>query len=199
MNHTVEQAAQVIIRCFQQGSKLLLCGNGGSSADCAHIAGELCKGFLSKRRPEEHFVQAVGEEWAGHLQRGLPAIDLTAQSALMTAIINDISGEDVYAQKVMAYGQPGDVLLGLSTSGNAENVRRAALVAKARGLTVIGMTGHSGGKLKDICDILLNAEASETYLVQEQHIQMYHRLCLMVEEAMFGEDGKRHVQPPAVD
>ena len=131
------------------------------------------------------------DSWKGEVAR--QAMDAGAE------IINDISGEDVYAQQVMAYGQPGDVLLGLSTSGNAENVRRATLVAKARGLTVIGMTGHSGGKLKDICDILLNAEASETYLVQEQHIQLYHRLCLMIEEAMFAEDGERHVQPPAAD
>lgn len=188
MRNTLEQAAERLITCFQQGNKLLLCGNGGSAADCAHIAGELCKGFLSRRAPDKDFVDSVGEEWAQRLQQGLPAIDLTAQSALITAIINDISGEDVFAQQVMAYGQQGDVLLALTTSGNAENVRRAALVAKTKGMAVIGMTGQSGGKLKEVCDILLNVPETETYLVQEQHIQLYHRLCLLVEKAIFEEN-----------
>lgn len=198
MRNTMEQAAQKLIACFQQGNKLLLCGNGGSAADCGHIAGELCKGFLSRRTPDQDFVTSIGEGWAANLQQGLPAIDLTAQSPLITAIINDISGEDIFAQQVMAYGQRGDVLLALTTSGNAENVRRAALVAKARGMAVIGMTGQTGGKLKGICDILLNVDETETYLVQEQHIKLYHHLCILVENAMF--EGEKSVgQPSAAD
>ncbi len=99
MRNTLEQAAQKLIACFQQGNKLLLCGNGGSAADCGHIAGELCKGFLSRRTPDQDFVTSIGEGWAANLQQGLPAIDLTAQSPLITAIINDISGEDIFAQQ----------------------------------------------------------------------------------------------------
>ena len=186
MRNTVEQAAQLLVERFQNGGKLLLCGNGGSAADSAHIAGELCKGFLLARAPGQAFVDAVGEPWAARLQQGLPAIDLTAPGALMTAIINDIGGEDVFAQQVMAFGRPGDMLLGLSTSGNAENVRRALLVAKARGLKTMAMTGRGGGKLADIADVLLDVDDIETYLVQEQHIKMYHQLCLLVEKEIFG-------------
>ena len=186
MRNTVEQAALLLVDCFQQGGKLLLCGNGGSAADCAHIAGELCKGFVSQRPATRDFLDKVGEDWAKHLQQALPAIDLTANSALLTAIINDISGQDVFAQQVMAFGRPGDMLLGLSTSGNAENVRRALLVAKARGLKTMAMTGRGGGKLADIADVLLDVDDIETYLVQEQHIKMYHQLCLLVEKEIFG-------------
>ncbi len=185
MNNSLEQAAQALIDCFAQGGKLLLCGNGGSAADCSHIAGELCKGFKARRRPDPGFLARVGEDWAQRLQRGLPAIDLTAQSALITAIINDISGEDVFAQQVMAYGRPGDVLLALSTSGNAQNVGRAAKVARALDMLVVGMTGQDGGRLKDSCDLLLNVDERETYKVQEMHQQLYHQLCLMVEQAFF--------------
>lgn len=186
MRNSVEQASALLIQCFQNGGKLLLCGNGGSAADCAHIAGELCKGFLLARAPEQDFVDAVGEPWAARLQRGLPAIDMTSANALMTAIVNDIGGEDIFAQQVMAYGKPGDVLMGLSTSGNAENVRRAMLVARARGLSIIAMTGESGGKLADIADLLLNVQQQSTHLVQQQHMEIYHQLCILVEEVLFG-------------
>ena len=186
MRNTVEQAAQLLVERFQNGGKLLLCGNGGSAADSAHIAGELCKGFLLARAPGQAFVDAVGEPWAARLQQGLPAIDLTAPGALMTAIVNDIGGEDIFAQQVMAYGKPGDVLMGLSTSGNAENVRRAMLVARARGLSTIAMTGESGGKLADIADLLLNVQQQSTHLVQQQHMEIYHQLCILVEEVLFG-------------
>ena len=185
MYNKVEQAAQLLIDCFQNGGKLLLCGHGGSSADCAHIAGELCKGFLLARAPGQAFVDAVGEPWAARLQQGLPAIDLTAPGALMTAIINDIGGEYVFAQQVMAYGRPGDVLLGISTSGNAENVRRAMLVARARGLKTIAMTGAGGGKLAGVCDLLVDTQDRQTHLVQQTHMDLYHRLCILVEEALF--------------
>lgn len=186
MRNSVEQAADMLVACFRNGSKLLLCGNGGSAADSAHISGELCKGFLRKRPPGRAFVDSVGESWAASLHQGLPAIDLGANGILMTAVINDISGEDIFSQQVMAYGRAGDVLLGLSTSGNAENVRRALMVAKAKGMHTIAMTGAGGGRLAAISTLLLDVEETETYLVQEQHIRLYHQLCIMIEDRMFG-------------
>ena len=181
------EATQQIIRCYENGGKMLLCGNGGSAADCAHIAGELGKGFLKKRPLPEAMLAAIGEAWAGDLQQGLPAIDLTANAALLSAIANDLGGENVYAQQVMAYGKPGDVLLCISTSGNAENVRRAAITARALGLTVIGLTGENGGRLRGLCDVCVHAEQTETYRIQEEHLQFYHRMCIEIENAFFVE------------
>ena len=182
-----EAATDRIIHCFANGGKLLLCGNGGSAADCAHITGELVKGFLKKRPLQADLKASIGECWADQLQMGLPAIDLTANAALVSAVINDLGGENVFAQQVMAYGVPGDVLLCISTSGNAENVRRAAIAAKAAGMTVIGLTGETGGKLAEICDITVRARETETYLVQEEHLQFYHRMCIRIENAFFAE------------
>ena len=182
-----EQATRTIIRCYQNGGKLLLCGNGGSAADCAHITGELVKGFLKKRPLHAKMKAQIGENWADQLQQGLPAIDLTANAALISAVINDLDGESIYAQQVMAYGQPGDVLLCISTSGNAENVRRAAVAAKAKGLTVIGLTGAKGGRLLDVCDLTVRADETQTYLVQEEHLHFYHRMCIDIENAFFAE------------
>ena len=181
------EATQLIIRCFQNGGKLLLCGNGGSSADCAHIAGELGKGFLKKRPLPAQLQADIGEEWAGKLQQALPAIDLTAHTALLTAVVNDLDGANIYAQQVMAFGRPGDVLLCVSTSGNAENVRRAAVTAKALGLSVVGLTGETGGKLRQLCDVCVRVDETETYLVQEKHLQFYHRMCIDIENAFFTE------------
>ena len=174
--HENQRAAQdALLRCFRSGGKLLLCGNGGSAADCAHIQGELVK--LRER---------LGG-WADEMQQGLPAIDLTANGALIAAVCNDLDARNAYAQQVMAFGRPGDVLLGISTSGNAENVCRALLTARALGLVAIGLTGESGGRMKDCCDILLNVARRETYLVQEEHIRLYHQLCAAVEDALFEE------------
>ncbi len=178
-------AAEKISACFERGGKLLLCGNGGSAADCAHIAGELAKGFLKKRPLPEALRDAIGEDWTQKLQGGLPALDLCANSGLMTAIINDIEGDSVFAQQVAAYGRKGDVILGISTSGNAENVGRALKTARAMGLYTIGMTGESGGKMKACCDLLLNVPETETYKIQEKHLPLYHRLCILIEERLF--------------
>ena len=185
MHPNYEKAVEALIECFRNGNKVLLCGNGGSSADSAHILGELVKGFCKKRPLKSEITDAIGEEWALSLQQGLPAIDLTANCALIAAVINDIEGASVYAQQVTAYAKPGDILIGISTSGNAENVRRAALTAKAMGMKVIGMTGRSGGKLADLSDILLNVDENETYRIQEKHLALYHQLCLRIENAFF--------------
>ena len=117
----------------------------------------------------------------------LPAIDLTCNNALISAIANDLGGENAYAQQVMAYGRPGDVIIGISTSGNAENVCRALTTAKALGLQTVGLTGSGGGRMTALCDLLVKADASETYLVQEEHLSFYHRLCIMVENALFAD------------
>jgi D-sedoheptulose 7-phosphate isomerase len=183
-NTTFDSVAELLIRCFKSGGKLLLCGNGGSSADCAHITGELVKGFCKKRPLPDDLQKAIG---TNKLQMGLPAIDLTANCALISAVNNDLGGDLVYAQQVMAYGRPGDVLIGISTSGNAKNVAMAVKAAKALGLTTVGMTGCGGGALESLCDIMLKSSEKETYLVQEDHLMFYHRLCLRVEEALFTE------------
>ncbi len=179
-----EAAVSMLVSCFRSGGKLLLCGNGGSAADCAHIVGELAKGFRKKRPLPEALQRAVGTD---RLQLGLPAIDLTSNAALIAAVNNDQGGEFVYAQQVMAYGRPGDVLLGISTSGNAKNVLLAAKAAKALGLHTLALTGQDGGALAPLCDLALRSDETETYLVQEDHLLFYHRLCLRVEEAFFPE------------
>lgn len=183
----ITQAANMIIHCFQNGGKLLLCGNGGSASDCAHIAGELCKGFLKRRPLPEALQNQIGEAWAKQLQQALPAIDLTAQSSVITAVINDIDGASVFAQQVMAFGRENDVLIGISTSGNADNVRRALIAARAMGMKTIGMTGKTGGKMPPLCDLTLHADSDETYQIQETHIRMYHQLCIQIENAFFTE------------
>lgn len=183
-NIQLDKAIDTLIACFKAGGKLLVCGNGGSASDSAHIVGELVKGFL-KKRP---LPQDWNEEMGGlPLQMGLPAIDLTAQGAVISAIVNDLGGELMYAQQVMAYANPGDVIIGISTSGNARNVELAVRAAKMKGATCIGMTGLGGGKLRDICDILIEAQENETYKVQEEHIRLYHELCARVEAAFFAE------------
>lgn len=185
-----EKAVELLLDCFRSGHKLLLCGNGGSAADCAHILGELVKGFCQKRPLRAELASSIGEDWAKDLQQGLPVIDLTANCAVISAIVNDIDGASMFAQQVIAYAAPGDVLIAISTSGNAENVRRAAIAARALGAAVIGMTGATGGELAKHSDILLNVPQTQTYLVQEQHLPLYHALCLRVEEALFAPENR---------
>lgn len=190
----IDDAVKVIVATYNNGGKVLVCGNGGSSADSDHIVGELMKSFEMKR-PVEKAVQEKlrelfperGEFLAESLQQGLPAISLTAHSALISAISNDIGGDVIFAQQVVGYGTQGDILLAFSTSGNAQNVIDALMVAKAKGLKTIGMTGESGGKMKAYCDILINVPETRTAFVQELHLPVYHAICLMVENEMFGE------------
>ena len=183
----LQPAADILTECFRRGGKLLLCGNGGSAADCAHITGELAKGFILRRPLPDALKAAIHQPWADSLQMALPAIDLTCNNALISAIANDLGGENAYAQQVMAYGRPGDVIIGISTSRNAENVCRAQTTAKALGLQTVGLTGSGGGHMIDLCDLLVKADASETYLVQEEHLSFYHRPCIMAENALFAD------------
>lgn len=189
----INEAAERLIRCYQNGNKVLICGNGGSSSDSDHIAGELLKGFEQKRTLSDSMRNRLlsvsgdrGPFLAEKLQTGLPAISLSAHTGLVTAVANDTDATLIYAQQVVGYGNPGDVLIGISTSGNAQNVLDAAITARANGMTVIGMTGETGGKLKSFCDILINVPEKRTSYVQELHLPVYHSLCLMIEHHFFG-------------
>ena len=188
----ISRAAEELLRTFSTGGKVLLCGNGGSCADCDHIAGELLKGFLLKRplpQPlQETFGQlygAQGKVMADKLQVGLPAISLNAHVAAASAFANDVDAEYVYAQQVQAFGRAGDVLIAISTSGNAANVVAAVMTAKTCGMSVIALTGTGGGRLAPLADVAIRAPETETYLVQEQHLKIYHLLCAVTELELF--------------
>ena len=186
----LEKAIHLFVETYRNGNKILLCGNGGSASDADHITGELLKGFLYKRPLNEELKNKLkefenGEELANKLQCGLPAIALTNHSALLSAFANDVDPEMVYAQQVVGLGKKGDLLVGISTSGNAKNVDLAMKTAKALGLNTLGLTGKDGGKLKKTSDICLIAPEKETYLIQECHICFYHLLCAACEMEMF--------------
>ena len=188
----INEAAERLIRCYQNGNKVLICGNGGSCSDSDHIAGELLKGFEHKRPLNDYMknqLQSVsvkrGSYLAEKLQTGLPAISLSAHNGLVTAVANDIDANLIYAQQVIGFGNPGDVLIGISTSGNAQNVVDAAITARANGMSVIGLTGETGGKLKSFCDILINVPERRTSYVQELHLPVYHTLCMIIEDHFF--------------
>ncbi|MCQ2450056.1 MAG: SIS domain-containing protein [Clostridia bacterium] len=192
---SIEAAKDALIAAYKNGGKLLLCGNGGSCADCDHIVGELMKGFLSKRPLSAEQKQAmkknaeyISDEWLDQLQGGVPAISLPSATALNAAFCNDVNPELMYAQQLMGLGNAKDVLLCISTSGNSKNVYAAAVVGKALGLTVIGLTGEGGGKLKTVADICICVPETETYKIQELHLPVYHYLCAAVEAAFFGCD-----------
>lgn len=186
------EACHTLITAFQNGNKLLLCGNGGSCADCDHIAGEFLKGFLLKRPVNAELKQKMtekygeyGAEVAGKLQQGLPTISLVTHSAAISAFENDVDPELIYAQQVLAYGKPGDVLIGISTSGGARNVAAAVMTANSMGLHTIGLTGKDGGKLAQIVNLPLIMPKCETYRIQEDHLAVYHLLCAVVEYEIF--------------
>ncbi len=192
VENEIAQASDSLISCFNDGKKVLVCGNGGSCADSDHIVGELMKGFENKRQLDELMKKKLsgiagerGEYIAMKLQKGFPAISLTAHSALMTAVANDIDPDLVFAQQVIGYGSIGDVLIAISTSGNSQNIIDACITAQAIGMNVIGLTGEDGGKMKSLCDILINVPEKRTSYVQELHFPVYHSLCLMIETYFF--------------
>ncbi|OPZ30118.1 MAG: Phosphoheptose isomerase [Lentisphaerae bacterium ADurb.BinA184] len=192
---SLRQAVEMVRSSLTAGGVLYLAGNGGSAADAEHIAGELLKGFLKHRRltPEQRrrlldvCGPEAGAELAARLQGGLRAVALTGHPALTSAVCNDIGAELVYAQQLYALGRPGDVFLGLSTSGNARNVILAAHVARALGLRVIGLTGCDGGALAGLCDVPVRVPARRTFEVQELHLPLYHAFCALLEAAFFAE------------
>jgi len=179
-----------IAAAMERGNKLLICGNGGSAADAEHIVGELMKGFLLKRPvADELFPEGVPDPLLEKLQGSLPAISLNGHPALASALVNDTDATLIYAQQVLGLGKAGDVLMCISTSGNAKNCALAAHVAKAKGMEVIGLTGEGGGKLAALADCLMAVPEKETYLVQQMHLPLYHALCARLEEHFFGGKG----------
>lgn len=189
----IKQAYEILEYAYANGRKLLVCGNGGSASDSEHIVGELMKEFKLKRKvfgeqaaALKSIDQELGEVLAENLQGALPAISLTGHSSLQTAFMNDAVPELVFAQQVNGYGKPGDVYLGISTSGNSKNVLYAAVNAKAKGLKVIGLTGAKDNKLMKYADVCICVPETETYKIQELHLPVYHCLCLMLEERFFG-------------
>ena len=188
-------AYQILENCYAKGGKLLIAGNGGSAADAEHIVGELMKGFKLPRRANTEFANKLVDEnkelgpiLAENLQGALPAIALDGHPALSTAYMNDCEPLLCFAQQVNGYGKTGDVFLGISTSGNSKNVLYAATTAHAKGMKVIGLTGAKSSKLEQMSDVCIKVPQTETYMIQELHLPVYHCLCLMLEERFFGEN-----------
>ena len=184
---------QALVRTYDSGGKLFLCGNGGSCADALHIAGELCKSFERKRPVPKPLADKLkdkpfGDELAHHLEQGLPAITLGLNSALKTAVENDSPQRDIaFAQELFALASPGDMLIAISTSGNASNCLMAMSIAKAVGLTTVSLTGPHGGNMAEFADIALRAPGHSTKTIQEAHIVLYHTFCAMIEAHYFPE------------
>lgn len=185
-------AYEVLEECYENGGKLLVAGNGGSAADAEHIVGELMKGFKLPRKSKTDFSEKLmaeneelGSVLAENLQGALPAIALDGHPALSTAYMNDCEPLLCFAQQVNGYGKAGDVFLGISTSGNSKNVLYAATTAHAKGMKVIGLTGAKDSKLRDMSDVCIKAPQTETYMIQELHLPIYHCLCLMLEDKFF--------------
>lgn len=189
-----------IIKAFEEmkdsilhGGKILLCGNGGSAADCEHIVGELLKGFKMKREISSEQKEKLsvmfdnGKYIAEHLQGALPAVSLVNLISLNTAFINDVADDMVYAQSVYGLGCSNDILIVLTTSGNSKNILNAVKIAKFKGLKTIGFTGNSGGELLYLCDVCICVPETKTYLVQEYHLPVYHAICAMLESEFFSK------------
>ena len=180
----INTALELMIDTYKNGGKLLVCGNGGSAADSEHIVGELMKGFMLKREVED---ERIPEKLRKNLQGTLPAISLPSQSAILSAFINDVDPEMMYAQLVYGYGNKNDLLICLSTSGNSKNCVNAAEVAKSIGVKVLSMTGKKESKLSEISDCTIKVPETETFKVQEYHLPVYHYLCAMTEKHFFNE------------
>ena len=189
----IEKAIDLLYNCYKSKGTILICGNGGSAADSEHISGELLKGFLMRRTPDENTVNKLGEalgssEMAAKLQGGIPAIPLTSLTSVLSAFANDVDPELVFGQLVYAFARENDAVLGLSTSGNSKNVVAAANIARGLGIPAIAMTGEKGGKLYEVCDVTIRVPAIETYQVQEYHLPVYHAICAELEERIFGSN-----------
>ena len=186
------KAEKALIECYKNSGKVLICGNGGSCADSDHIVGEFMKGFLKKRPLSDEKktemkknCNLVDDELLSKLQGGLPAISLPSITALNSAFCNDVDPELIYAHSLIALANKNDILIGISTSGNSKNVLAALKIAKALGIKVIGLTGNTGGKLKEYSDISICVPEKETFKIQELHLPVYHYLCAAVEEYFF--------------
>lgn len=191
----IVEAYFLLVESYKNEGKLLIAGNGGSAADAEHIVGELMKGFKLPRKLNENFTdklisenEELGTVLAESLQGALPAIALDGHPALSTAYMNDCEPLLCFAQQVNGYGKAGDVFLGISTSGNSKNILYAATTAHAKGMKVIGLTGAKDSKLTQMSDVCIKVPQTETYMIQELHLPVYHCLCLMLEDDFFGEN-----------
>ena len=187
----IRQAVTLMETSFRNGGKLLICGNGGSNADADHIVGELMKPFRIRRPLEQEIKTALSNACGASpltekLEGGLPAINLGAHTSLVTALINDIGSEYIFAQQVIGYGRLGDVLLGISTSGNSSNILYAGEVAKAKGIQTIGLTGCAGEKMQNSFDLILRAGADAAEDIQDMHSTIYHIMCAALETQFWG-------------
>lgn len=179
---SIEKALGIIIDTYKNGGKVLVCGNGGSAADSEHIVGELMKGFMKKREVTD---ERIPERMRGCLQGALPAISLPSQCAILSAFINDVEPEMMYAQLILGYANENDLVIGLSTSGNSKNVVNAVELAKCLGVKTLSLTGRNESKLSELSDVTIRVPETETYKVQELHLPVYHYLCAETEKVMF--------------
>lgn len=193
----LHSTCELIRSAFGSGGRLFVCGNGGSAADSLHIVGELMKGFVLPRPIDDSLRQRLysvcpesAEYLCDKLQGSLPAISLVSEAALSTAYANDQASDLCFAQQVLGHGRKHDVLFAISTSGNSANVIYAAQVARTLEISVVGLTGGDGGRLKAWSDVLIAVPESETFKVQELHLPVYHALCLALEEEFFGSKAK---------
>lgn len=187
-------AVNILTKCFANGGKLLVAGNGGSAADSEHIVGELMKGFENSRTLSEEeksrlmkIDSEMGATLAENLQCALPAIALDGHPALSSAYLNDCEPLLCFAQQVNGYGAGNDVFLAISTSGNSKNILYAAVVAKAKGMKIIGLTGANDSRLSELADVTIRSTQTRTFMIQEHHLPIYHCICLMLEKEFYGE------------
>ncbi len=191
LENAIEKAFLCVRQTYENGGTFFTCGNGGSAADSEHIVGELMKSFRKKRKVDDEILRNLrsygveGEEIANSLEGGLPCISLTSHVALSTAYSNDKEPQATFAQQLLNLGKAGDALLAISTSGNSKNCVYAALVAKAKGIKIVALTGEGDSKLKAIADYTVNVPEKETFKVQELHLPVYHALCAFLEEEFF--------------
>lgn len=180
---SIRLATELMINTYKNGGKVLVCGNGGSAADSEHIVGELMKGFLLPRKVED---ERIPEELRNNLQGALPAISLPIQCGILSAFVNDVEPDMMYAQLVYGYAREGDLVIGISTSGNSKNVVNAVRVANAVGAKTLSLTGEGGGILGEISHVTVKVPETETFKIQEYHLPVYHYLCAAVEDKFFG-------------
>ena len=191
---SILQAYSIMENSFFKSGTLFICGNGGSAADAEHITGELSKGFLMKRELPEDLKRKMNETLGenidavtSRLQMGLKAMVLNAHQSLSTAFANDVDPLLCWAQQLFVMGSPDDVVLGISTSGNAENILNVFKVAGGLGMKRILLTGVGNGKCVSYADCVIHAPSTATYRIQEFHLPIYHTLCMMLEERFFGK------------
>ena len=180
----IEKALALMTETYKSGGKILVCGNGGSAADSEHIVGELMKGFLLKRPVSD---KRIPENIRANLQGALPAVSLPSQCAVLSAFINDVDPEMMYAQLVYGYAGKNDLVVGISTSGNSKHVVNAIATAPAMGVKTLSLTGERESRLSELSDVAIRVPETETYKVQELHLPVYHYLCAGVEKEFFSE------------